>query len=286
MSSILLSCILTAMILVVGATAAPATDRAPFVCVETVNAPRQAVWDAISTNAGWKAFLGVDTHIEMRQGGPFEMYFASDAPEGSRGGEGNTILAFLPEELLAFTWNAPPKFEKERPERTWVVIQLISLTPQRTQVRLTHSGWDEPGRDTGRWHEVRAYFQTAWPSVLAALRRSVEQPPANAHMEGSDRLYLYHINPARDTFEQDATAQESAVVGDHFEYLKEAVVAGRVLLAGPTEDGCGGIVIFRATNEQEARAFVDADPAVAAGVFKASVHPFRLSLFAPGAAVQ
>jgi uncharacterized protein len=52
-----------------------------------------------------------------------------------------------------------------------------------------------------------------------------------------------------------------------------------LILAGPFLDGqAPGIIIFEAADEAEARATMEADPAVAAGVFTAELHPFRASL--------
>ena len=38
----------------------------------------------------------------------YELHFLEDAPEGRRGSESCRVLAFVPERLLSFTWNAPP----------------------------------------------------------------------------------------------------------------------------------------------------------------------------------
>lgn len=77
---------------------------------------------------------------------------------------------------------------------------------------------------------------------------------------------------------QDAREDESAAVGSHFRYLQEMLAEGRLVLAGPCEDGAFGVVVFRAENDAEAARVVREDPAVAAGVFSAELHPFRLSL--------
>jgi uncharacterized protein len=39
-----------------------------------------------------------------------------------------------------------------------------------------------------------------------------------------------------------------------------------------------GIIVFEAQDEVAARAFVDADPAVSAGVMGAEFYPFRVAL--------
>jgi uncharacterized protein YciI len=78
---------------------------------------------------------------------------------------------------------------------------------------------------------------------------------------------------------EDQTEEESAVVGRHFQYLNGLLDEGRLIIAGPCIDGKGpGIIVFEAADEDGARATMEADPAVVAGVFSAELHPFRASL--------
>jgi uncharacterized protein YciI len=73
--------------------------------------------------------------------------------------------------------------------------------------------------------------------------------------------------------------REEAIIEEHFEYLKKALVAGKLFLAGRCSDIAFGIVIFKADREEEANEFARDDPAVKKGVMTAELHPFRLSLF-------
>lgn len=90
--------------------------------------------------------------------------------------------------------------------------------------------------------------------------------------------YIYLIHPARDGFFARSTPAEDAAMAEHFEYLKQGVEAGVVLLAGPCLDETFGLVIFRAGDEPAARAFMLADPSVKAKVMVAELHPMRVSL--------
>lgn len=91
--------------------------------------------------------------------------------------------------------------------------------------------------------------------------------------------WAYFVRPPRSTFMEDASDQESEVVGRHFQYLQGLLAGGRLIMAGPCIDGKGpGIIVFEATDEAAARATMEADPAVVAGVFSAELHPFRASL--------
>ena len=92
--------------------------------------------------------------------------------------------------------------------------------------------------------------------------------------------WLYAIrSPRGASFVHDSTPEENAVMGEHFAYLKAALDDGRLVLAGPATDGeFPGVVVFEADDEAEARAFMENDPSVRAGVMLAELHPFRVSL--------
>jgi uncharacterized protein YciI len=84
--------------------------------------------------------------------------------------------------------------------------------------------------------------------------------------------------PLRETFTDDATAEESATVEKHFQYLQQLLSEGKLLLAGPTEDGQLGIAVIEADNEPTARTIMERDPAVSTGVFRGELLLFRLAL--------
>jgi uncharacterized protein YciI len=90
--------------------------------------------------------------------------------------------------------------------------------------------------------------------------------------------YIYLIHPLRHEFFEAPTPAEEAAMEAHFQYLKQAAVAGTVLLAGPCLDETFGLVVFQAQDEAAARAFMYADPSVQANVMMAELHPFKLSI--------
>ena len=128
-------------------------------------------WQKWTTPAGLKTFIGEDNKIELIPGGPYEIYFLLDNPEGTRGGEGNQVLSFLPHKMLSFTWNAPPSIPEVRnhPHKTWVVIQLEKVDTTQTKVCLDHLGW----LDGEKWDQAYAYFDNAWDVVLNSLEESM-----------------------------------------------------------------------------------------------------------------
>lgn len=96
--------------------------------------------------------------------------------------------------------------------------------------------------------------------------------------------WLYRIVPTRPEMVADATADEQRIVGAHFRYLVELNERGILILAGRTQEEAGtfGITIFEADDEAGARAVMDDDPAVAAGVFAASLHPYAVAVARDG----
>jgi uncharacterized protein YndB with AHSA1/START domain len=131
-----------------------------------VAASRHDVWSAWTSNEGIAAWWGpAATNIDLRIGGPFEILFGLDAPEGERGSEGCKFLSYVPGESLSFTWNAPPHLPL-RSANTWVVLTFAESEGGGTSVRLVHTGFLE-GPD---WDDYMAYFDSAWGYVLGLLR--------------------------------------------------------------------------------------------------------------------
>lgn len=92
--------------------------------------------------------------------------------------------------------------------------------------------------------------------------------------------YLIIYRPPRVTFADDATADESAVVGEHFEYLKKLLADDILILAGRTDDAGFGLAVFKAADETAANAVMQNDPAVRAGVFSGELHRYHVALLA------
>jgi uncharacterized protein YciI len=95
--------------------------------------------------------------------------------------------------------------------------------------------------------------------------------------------FLYRIQPTRiGMLTEGPSEQESAVVGQHFAYLKELNAAGTVLMAGRTlnaDERTFGIVVFVAESEAQAEELVRNDPAVKHGVMRAELFPYSVALW-------
>src|ERR1041385_7230315 len=67
-------------------------------------------------------------------------------------------------------------------------------------------------------------------------------------------------------------------LGNHGRYLQEQMTKGRLQLAGPFLDDSGGLVLYNAKDEAEARAIAEHDPGVVAGILAVeSIRAFYLA---------
>lgn len=70
--------------------------------------------------------------------------------------------------------------------------------------------------------------------------------------------------------------QMSPLRRQHVAYLQGLLASGKAVIAGPIQNDpeLRGVVIFRAQSGQEARSWINADPAVAAEFFSVELHPW------------
>jgi uncharacterized protein YndB with AHSA1/START domain len=139
----------------------------------TVEATIPRMWDAWTTEEGIKSFFSPACNVELKVDGPFEILFDPGAEPGSRGAEGCRILAFQPEKMLAFTWNAPPHLAEVRKQWTHVVVRFKEAGLGSTSVTIRHDGWGEGGE----WDQAFEYFDRAWEVVLRWLGYRFERGP-------------------------------------------------------------------------------------------------------------
>ena len=91
--------------------------------------------------------------------------------------------------------------------------------------------------------------------------------------------FAYLLRPAFDrALVARATPDEREILDRHGAYLERLHAEGRVLFAGRCWDGPFGIVVFEATDEDEARGLVAEDPSVRLGIQTAELYPFDVVL--------
>ncbi len=145
----------------------------PILNSVVVEASVEEVFAAFTSDRGARTFFAPQAKIEARPDGAYELYFLLDAPEGSRGGEGCTVVEIAPPGLIAFTWNFPPTIPTLRDARTLVTVQLSPLEDGQARVDLEQEGF-RTGPD---WDEGRAYFESAWGIVLSRLQQRFASGP-------------------------------------------------------------------------------------------------------------
>lgn len=91
--------------------------------------------------------------------------------------------------------------------------------------------------------------------------------------------YIYILKLTRpEILTKGPTDAEKTILSDHAAYHAKLTKDGIEIAAGPTlDDDPLGIAIFTAHSLDEAKAIMNADPAVAHGVMTATLHPWRFA---------
>jgi uncharacterized protein YciI len=90
--------------------------------------------------------------------------------------------------------------------------------------------------------------------------------------------WIFFLHPPREDFAATMTDDEQRVWGEHAERLQRALGEGTLILAGPTLGRTNtGLCVFEAPDEDAARRFMDADPAITSGYATGELRPFRAS---------
>lgn len=139
-----------------------------------VKATPEQVWQAWTTREGVIGFMAPEARVEARVGGPFEIHFDPGAAPGLKGADDMRFMALQPPRMLSFDWNAPPSLPEVRQQRTFVVVRLEPVEGG-TRVRLHHTGWG----DGGEWDRAFGYFDRAWGTVLANLKKRFDSGPVD-----------------------------------------------------------------------------------------------------------
>ncbi|MCW6509619.1 YciI family protein [Lichenifustis flavocetrariae] len=88
--------------------------------------------------------------------------------------------------------------------------------------------------------------------------------------------FFSRLNAPRPTIAHDMTDAEAAVMGRHADYWNELLARGNAVVFGPVLDpkGAWGLGIVRAETEADARALIEDDPILGAGLgFSYEISP-------------
>jgi len=264
-------------------TPAPIPDDRIIRKTVKIRASIDKVWRLWTTSDGVSEFL-VPATVELKVGGKYEYRFVPDAPEGQRGSEGCTVLAWQEPTMFAFSWNAPPSLPSIRDgaHKTIVVVTLTKLGTDWTQVSLVQHDL-LTGDD---WDAYYRYFDSAWAGVLGHMKSHLEKDlPAEPAM----KWWVYYIHPKDLAMLNNMNEEQKAIFKGHSEYIRDLAASGRMLIAGPSFDPAiypsgdkvlplemkpPGVIVFQAPDEAAAKAIMEGDPAVREGLFMARLNPF------------
>lgn len=115
---------------------------------------------------------------------------------------------------------------------------------------------------------------------LAAFAADEKAAPTAKAAAATPKLkqYIYVLKLVPRLHDDKAwTDADKAVIAQHVENFKKATASGQLWVAGRTTEAgkdTFGIAIFTAADDEAARAFMNADPCVAANIMTATLHPF------------
>ena len=72
------------------------------------------------------------------------------------------------------------------------------------------------------------------------------------------------------------TADEQAIMGQHFEYINKLYTEGKIVFSGACTDGAMGLIVYNAESAEEARVLFENDPLTKSGIMETEFHPFKI----------
>lgn len=134
-------------------------------------------WRLWTEPAALREWFSPNFAVDVRPGGPFEIYFDPSGAPGMKGCEGCTVMAVDPESMLTFSWNLPPDPAtielRQADHMTFVQVRFHALDEDRTRVTLVNSGYGSGPE----WNAGVGYFRQAWRFVMSWYRYRAESGP-------------------------------------------------------------------------------------------------------------
>jgi uncharacterized protein len=118
--------------------------------------------------------------------------------------------------------------------------------------------------------------------LLICICGSGHSLAAKSPEDSKPKKFIYVLRLVPRLYSDSAWTKEDKMALDrHFTRFKHAIETGELIMAGRTlepGDKTFGIAVFEAKDEAAARAFMESDPAVVAGLMTAELHPFTVAL--------
>lgn len=150
-----------------------------------IDAPVAKIWKLLVSSEGWRSWAVPVAWVDFGIGGMIETSYTTTAIRGQPGNIKNSIVAYVPEQLLVLrNVQAPPNFEHAADfGKTVTAINLRPISKDRAQVELDGVGFlATPAFDILL---KRFKFGDSW--TLEHLKRAAEHGPIDwAAEERSD----------------------------------------------------------------------------------------------------
>ena len=140
-----------------------------------IDAPADKIWQLFVNAEGWKSWAVPVAWVDFGIGGMVETSYSDKAVRGQPGNIKNSIVAYVPEQLLVLrNVQAPPNFQHaEDFGKTVTVINLRRISKTRTQVELDGVGFlNAPSFDA-----LLKQFRYGDSWTLEHLKRAAEHGP-------------------------------------------------------------------------------------------------------------
>ena len=138
-----------------------------------IDAPVAKVWEAFSTEEGWKRWSAPVAKIDLRAGGSIRTHYTPGATIGDPGTIVLHIVNYVPERLLTLRAELSerwPEVMKKDAGRLMNVIVLEPITDNRTHVISYGVGY----RDTPAYTDLLKFFMPANEGLYRKLKAVLE----------------------------------------------------------------------------------------------------------------
>lgn len=149
------------------------TTSADTLVHETIiDAPVADIWKAFTVAEEIETWMVPKADIDLRVGGLLRTSYNAEAPLDGPEAIHQKILAFEPEQMIAFqVVKCPEGFDyADLVEQAWEVVYFEALGPQRTMIRAAGVGY----KTGGAWDEMRAFFDQGNAWTYEQLRKKFE----------------------------------------------------------------------------------------------------------------
>jgi uncharacterized protein YndB with AHSA1/START domain len=140
-----------------------------------VPAPPSEVWKVFESAEGISTWVAPTIAFDLKTGGRWHANYKVGSKPGDPGTIYNTVLGYVPEEMLAIKVGLTDAFP-EGPRQAGTLFAITQLYPAsggQTRVATSMLGWGE-GKD---WDEVYAFFDRGNRYTLGQLVRRFREGP-------------------------------------------------------------------------------------------------------------